>query len=42
VSAGEALVDMRGETADVEALGARSVGLEALGQLAMKHLLGVR
>ena len=42
LSAGEALVDVRGETADIEALGARSVGLEALDQLAMEHLLGVR
>ena len=42
LSAGEALVDIRGETADVEALGARSVGLEALDQLAMEHSLGVR
>ena len=42
LSAGEALVDIRGETADIEALGARSVGLEALDQLAMEHLLGVR
>ncbi len=42
LSAGEALVDTHGETADVEGLGARSVGLEALDQLAMEHSLGVR
>jgi xylose isomerase len=42
LSAGEALANLRGETTDIEALGARSVGLEALDQLAMEHLLGVR
>jgi hypothetical protein len=30
------------ESTDVDALGARSVRLEALDQLAMEHLLGVR
>ncbi|MBD8870643.1 xylose isomerase [Nocardioides donggukensis] len=39
---GESLADLGAETHDLEALGARSVGLEALDQLAMEHLLGVR
>jgi xylose isomerase len=39
---GETLADLRAETHDLEALGARSVGQEALDQLAMEHLLGVR
>jgi xylose isomerase len=43
---GESLDDLRGPftdgSYDLEALGARSVGQEALDQLAMEHLLGVR
>ena len=39
---GEALDELRSATYDVEALGRRSVGQEALDQLAMEHLLGVR
>jgi len=39
---GEALADLRAETHDIEALGRRSVAMEALDQLAMEHLLGVR
>ncbi|NPC43360.1 xylose isomerase [Nocardioides sp. zg-1230] len=39
---GESLADLRAASYDVEGLGARSVGLEALDQLAMEHLLGVR
>ena len=39
---GEALADLRAATYDIEALGRRSVAMEALDQLAMEHLLGVR
>ena len=39
---GESLTDLRAETHDIEALGVRSVDMEALDQLAMEHLLGVR
>jgi xylose isomerase len=39
---GESLADLRAASYDVEGLGARSVGLEALDQLALEHLMGVR
>ncbi len=39
---GESLADLRAETHDIEALGRRSIGHEALDQLALEHLLGVR
>jgi xylose isomerase len=39
---GESLDDVRSASYDVEGLGARSVAMEALDQLAMEHLLGVR
>ena len=39
---GESLADLRAETHDIEVLATRSVGMEALDQLAMEHLLGVR
>jgi xylose isomerase len=39
---GESLDDVRRASYDVEGLGARSVAMEALDQLAMEHLLGVR
>jgi xylose isomerase len=39
---GESLADLRSASYDIVALGARSVGQEALDQLAMEHLLGVR
>jgi xylose isomerase len=39
---GESLADLRAASYDVEGLATRSVGLEALDQLAMEHLLGVR
>jgi xylose isomerase len=39
---GESLADLRAATYDVEALGQRSVGMEALDQLALEHLLGIR
>ncbi len=39
---GESLDDLRGATYDVDALAERSTGMEALDQLAMEHLLGVR
>ncbi|MGA9747947.1 MAG: xylose isomerase [Nocardioides sp.] len=39
---GESLADLRTEEHDVEALGRRSTGHEALDQLALEHLLGVR
>lgn len=42
LSVGESLADLRAEEHDIDALGARSVALEALDQLAMEHLLGVR
>ncbi|MQW74973.1 xylose isomerase [Nocardioides sp. dk4132] len=42
LDAGEQLSDLRGATYDVAALGERSTAMEALDQLAMEHLLGVR
>jgi xylose isomerase len=42
LGAGEALADLRQENHDIEALGRRSVAMEALDQLALEHLLGVR
>jgi xylose isomerase len=39
---GESLADLRAASYDVEGLGARSVGHEALDQLALEHLMGVR
>ena len=42
VAEGESLDTVRGATYDLDALGARSVAHEALDQLAMEHLLGVR
>ena len=47
VAPGESLDEVRNaaqemSTADLEALRTRSVGMEALDQLAMEHLLGVR
>ncbi|WP_395695885.1 xylose isomerase [Nocardioides sp.] len=39
---GESLDDVRGATYDLDALRDRSVAMEALDQLAMEHLLGVR
>jgi xylose isomerase len=42
VAAGESLDDVRNATYDLDALRARSVGMEALDQLAMEWLLGVR
>jgi xylose isomerase len=39
---GESLADLRAASYDVEALGARSIGMEALDQLALEHLMGVR
>jgi xylose isomerase len=39
---GESLDDVRQASYDVEGLAERSVGMEALDQLAMEHLLGVR
>ncbi len=39
---GETLADVRDASYDVAALGERSVAMEALDQLAMEHLLGVR
>jgi xylose isomerase len=42
VGAGESLADLRATSYDVEALGHRSVNLEAVDQLALEHLLGVR
>jgi len=39
---GETLADVREASYDVAALGERSVAMEALDQLAMEHLLGVR
>jgi xylose isomerase len=42
LAAGESLDDVRRASYDVEGLGARSVAMEALDQLAMEHLLGVR
>jgi len=42
VAEGESLDDVRAASYDVEALGQRTVGQEALDQLAMEHLLGVR
>jgi xylose isomerase len=42
VDPGESLAALRGAAYDIEALGRRSVAQEALDQLAMEHLLGVR
>ncbi|RYP86883.1 xylose isomerase [Nocardioides guangzhouensis] len=42
VGAEESLADLRAEDHDVAGLAARSVGQEALDQLALEHLLGVR
>jgi xylose isomerase len=42
VAPGESLDDVRNATYDLEALRTRSVAMEALDQLAMEHLLGVR
>ena len=42
VAPGESLDDIRNATYDLEALRNRSVAMEALDQLAMEHLLGVR
>jgi xylose isomerase len=42
VGAGESLADLRAEDHDVAGLAVRSVGQEALDQLALEHLLGVR
>jgi xylose isomerase len=39
---GESLADLRAATYDVEALAARGSAFEALDQLALEHLLGVR
>ena len=39
---GESLADLRDASYDVPALAERSVAMEALDQLAMEHLLGVR
>jgi xylose isomerase len=39
---GESLADLRAASYDVEGLATRSVGLEALDQLALEHLMGVR
>ncbi len=39
---GESIDDLRAEEVDIDALGQRSVAAEALDQLAMEHLLGVR
>ena len=42
VAPGESLDDVRTASYDLDALRARSVAMEALDQLAMEHLLGVR
>jgi xylose isomerase len=42
VAPGESLDDIRSATYDLDALRTRSVAMEALDQLAMEHLLGVR
>ena len=42
VAPGESLDDIRNATYDLDALRTRSVAMEALDQLAMEHLLGVR
>jgi len=42
VAEGESLDDIRSATYDLDTLRARSVAMEALDQLAMEHLLGVR
>ncbi|MBC2933317.1 xylose isomerase [Nocardioides sp. zg-1228] len=39
---GESLADLRAASYDVEGLATRSVGMEALDQLALEHLMGVR
>ena len=42
VGEGESLDDIRNASYDLETLRTRSVGMEAVDQLAMEHLLGVR
>jgi xylose isomerase len=42
VAPGESLDDIRNASYDLDALRERSVAMEALDQLAMEHLLGVR
>ena len=42
VATGESLADLRAATYDVPGLATRSIGMEALDQLALEHLLGVR
>ncbi|MGA8258217.1 MAG: xylose isomerase [Nocardioides sp.] len=42
LASGETLADLRAASYDIEGLAARSVGMEALDQLAMEHLLGMR
>jgi xylose isomerase len=42
VGPGESLADLRAASYDVDALAERSVNGEALDQLALEHLLGVR
>ena len=39
---GESLADLRAASYDVEGLATRSIGMEALDQLALEHLLGAR
>jgi len=38
----ESLADLRAASYDIDALAGRSVAMEALDQLALEHLLGVR
>lgn len=42
LAAGESLAELREASYDVQGLAERSVGMEALDQLAMEHLLGAR
>jgi xylose isomerase len=42
LGAGETLADLRTASYDIEGLAERSVGMEALDQLALDHLLGIR
>jgi xylose isomerase len=42
LAAGETWRDVRGFTADADALGARGMGYERLDQLALEHLYGIR
>jgi xylose isomerase len=42
LGAGETLADLRTAAYDIEGLAERSVGMEALDQLALDHLLGIR